>query len=30
MQQLGPDLPYDIVPGAPRSDYKTFFGPDLY
>ena len=25
MQQLGPDLPYGTVPGAPRSDGWDFF-----
>ena len=30
MLQSGPDLPYGTVPGAPRSDGKTFFGVYLY
>ena len=30
MQYPGSDLPYDTVPGVPRSNGKTFFGFNLY
>ena len=30
MQQPGPNLPNDTVPGAPRSDGETFFDLHLY